>query len=139
MTLNVDFSKMEEPTQVDPGMYDAMVADMFDGVTKSGNDKIVIVFSLLSEGYEGRKVYADYVLSPKALPYLRRALIALGAPMDELRDKVTLNVESLRGLTCRVVIENTITPSGVFTKVKNVLPPAVDETDYSDCDLEDLM
>jgi len=140
MTLKIDFSQIEEPTQIDPGMYDAQLLDMFEGTTKTNKAKITMVFGLLSEGYEGRKVYADYVLSPKALPFLRRALIALGVPMEDMRDLTALNVEDMRGLNCRIVIENTFGPTGVFTKVKHVLPPLEDKAeDTESFDLEDLL
>jgi hypothetical protein len=141
MSINIDFSQTEEPVQVDPGMYNAQLIDMFEGITKTNKDKITMVFGLLDEGYEGRKIYADFVLSPKALPYLRRALVALGVPIENMRDMTALNVEEMRGLLCRIVVENTFSDTGIYTKVKHVLPPpeAQDEPDAASYNLDDLM
>jgi len=131
-TINLDFSNIQDETQLEGGIYSAQVVDMYEGVTKNGNPKVTIVYALLDEEVEGRKVYADYVLTPKALPYLRRALISLGFSMDELRGpEFSISVDDLRGRQCRIVIENAFGVMGTTARVKQVMPPRIDRTQDS--------
>lgn len=124
--MPINISNLPDSGQLEPGIYTAQVLDMYEGSTKSGLDKITLVFSLTDDGFEGQKVYADYTLTPKAVGYLRKALFALGFTQEDVRNPAGISVDDLRGRQCRIVIENTYGPQGTFSKVRQVLKAKLD-------------
>ena len=129
-TITLDFTGMQDEKLLRPGIYSAQVMDMYEGMTRKGNQKVTIVFSLLDEEYLGRKVYGDFPLMDNAMSYLRKAMLALGFPMDRMRGKtLTITADDVRGRQCRLVIEHSFGPQGEQNRVSRVLPPKLELND----------
>ena len=124
MPIHID--QFPDDGVLQPGIYTSQVLDMYDGTTRTGLPKITIVFSLIDEGFEGQKVYADFTLTSKAVSYLRKALFALGFTVTDVQNPQGISVDDMRGRQCRIVIENSFGSQGTFSKVRQVLPARVD-------------
>jgi len=124
MPIHID--QFPDDGVLQPGIYTASVLDMYQGQTRTGLEKITIVFSLIDEGFLGQKVYADYTLTSKAVSYLRKALFALGFTQEDVRNPQGISVDDMRGRQCRLVIENTFGSQGTFSKVRQVLRAKLD-------------
>ena len=131
MEMTIDFANLKDSEVLEPGTYSAQVSDFMSGTTRAGKPKVIIVFSLLDDCVVGRTVYADFALSNNALPFLRRALVALGFDMTELRGEIKLKAEDMVGIRCRIVIENTITANGTYNRVKSVMRQRDEDMDKS--------
>jgi len=135
-TITIDFSDTRDDSVLEPGIYTAQVMDMYSGVSRANNPKVTIVFSLIDEGYEGTKVFADFFLTANAKKYLRKALIALGYKVSDMLDYTTINVDDLCGRQCRIVIENSIGTMGTYNKVRQVMPLKVSEDSQEKLDID---
>lgn len=102
MPIELDFTQIKDDDFIPPGLYPAQVLEADVRDSRSGYPVLRIVFTLLAPGFEGRKAYYSPSLLPSSMQYTRRALLALGIPMEQLKGKITLEPTELIGRECQL-------------------------------------
>jgi len=122
MSIELDFTQIKDDDYIPPGLYHAQVSSATARNSRSGFPVLEIVFTLLAPGFEGRKAYYSPSLLPQSMQYTRRALIALGVPMEKLIGKPTLEPTELIGRECQLYF--TYASGDVArTRVDTIYPP----------------
>lgn len=125
------FADVEDAFQPLPaGTYDAVV---FKGELRQagpeaknpGSDYIAWEFNILDEGFEKRKAWQNTSLVPKALPMLKRFLLAVGFDSEQLNSPdFELDIDDVVGRKLRLIIVESTNPNTdeITHSVKRVLP-----------------
>lgn len=123
-----DFSDVKEFTAVEAGTYNAKLTGYkFKNSKPSAefpNGKPMVTLELSLEGeLEGRKLWQNYTLTQAALPYVKNALVALGANPDDFTAQVDLGamIGGLIGSGCTLEVSKSpyTNPSTKETKDTN--------------------
>lgn len=81
--MKVNFKQAEKAFSPVPlGTYDAMLTAKKYKQDKKNQDVVTLTFTITEEPHQNRKVLKDYWLTEKALYFLKRDLITLGADPD---------------------------------------------------------
>jgi len=101
--INIDMEGVAEGggsfDPVEPGIYGAKVLSVdLKGPGPSGSKYFEFMFELLET--DGRRVWRNYSLSPKALPWLKGDLVKLGIEVPE--GMFEFDTEEVIGKTCRL-------------------------------------
>ena len=113
LPINLQDVSAEGPPQLEIGCYDVEATKVAVNPAQDGKDAQVVVDFMKanrdpSDTASCRKYFA---LSEKALPFLKRFLLASGR--EDLANANQLDTDELLGLVCKVVIsENTYTKDG---------------------------
>jgi hypothetical protein len=129
--LNIDFTDVKVIEPIPVGVYQVLVTD---AEAKEGKDFPYVSWEFTVDGgeFEGRKLWNNTSVSPKALWKLKEALIALGADPASLLGAVSFDPQDYVGRQCMAIVNieprsdtgenrNTITkliplPAGTATK-----------------------
>ena len=88
------------------GLHTAIVTDAEETLSKEGDEMMKIEF-VVNGGHKA-KVYYYMLFTKQALPYTKRALIALGF---ELKGMKSLKSKDLLGKSCDINIEHNTVPN----------------------------
>jgi hypothetical protein len=122
MPLELDFTQLKDDDFIPPGMYTAQIIEAGERDSRSHFPVLAFVFVLTSPGYEGRRAYYSTSLQKSAMQYTRRALLALGVPLEQLQGTAVLEPSELVGRECRLYF--TYSSGDIArTKVDGIYPP----------------
>ncbi len=123
----VDFSSVDKQEAIEPQKRLPAALEKFEnGIAESGDAKVDLTFVCTEGPYQGRKFFKAQSLGQKSLPYLRRVLIALGYPQDQI-DVPDFDTDQafpmLIGAPCSLEITKSEWDGEMRNNVKNVRPP----------------
>lgn len=103
----VNWDEAPDFTPVPKGSYQARLYEFSGPNPGAEYPYIAVKFEIAEEPYEGRKVFKNYSFSPKALPYMKRHLAALGVPADQMtgRMKAMDLFESVADAPCTLEVK----------------------------------
>lgn len=117
--LNLDFSNVASRDPLPEGIYEVSIAKVEQTVSKSsGNPMLKIEFNILTDGYTGRKVWSNYVLTDAAMWKIVELLRAVGIDTDAFLD---MDTDELVGLTCSAKITQREYDGNIQNEVKKIL------------------
>lgn len=143
MAIKVNMTDVEagDFEAVDSGRYPCHVYEVNNKVAvSSGNDMIEFVFKV-DEAHEtaaGRQFWHNCVLMPKALWNLKRTLIGLGVPAEDLTEEIDIDNADLVGRKCVVEVTQEMYDGALRNRVKRVLPADASLGGESTVDVDDL-
>ena len=106
-----------------PGYYQAAVAKCEVKTSKAGNNYLAWQFNILEpEEYAGRKAFFNNSLLQNSLWSLKRTLVALGYPEDDLGGDVDFDPADVLGVECTLVVVEDIYKGETTGRVDQVLP-----------------
>lgn len=118
-SLNLDFSNVQSREPLPEGVYDASVAKVDQVLSKSsGNPMLKIEFNINNEGYTGRKVWGNYVLTEAAMWKVMELFKALGLDTDSVVD---IDTDDMIGLTCQLKIAQREYEGNITNEIKKAL------------------
>ena len=126
--IAIDFSGVKpfEPLPEDQ-KYLCEVTEFKPGKSKADKDKMSLVLSVLQpEESAGRKLFREYSLDPKALPYLYQFIKAID-PEAVLDEDFVLKPAEYIGLQCSVTVKNEEFEEQIRSRVDKIKPAAVFE------------
>lgn len=102
--MKIDFSNVQSGFELMPeGTYEAALTGFNIAPSKSsGQPTVTLEFTVQEGDYTGRKLWQAHSLQPHALFALKRTLIALGVPEDELEGAIEVE-DTLEQLTGEMV------------------------------------
>ena len=105
MPININMTGVKTtPTPLPPGYYQAEVVQCEIRHSQAGNDYISWGFAITEGDYAGRKAWHNSSLLPQSLWSLKKTLIALGFPKEDLAGEIQFEPAELLELTCTLVI-----------------------------------
>lgn len=117
--MNLDFSNVPSRELLPEGTYPASVAKVEQVLSKSkGNPMLKVEFNIEADGYTGRKVWANYVLTPAAMWKVQELFKALGLEADAILE---IDTDDLVGMTCQLKIAQREYEGDIQNEVKKAL------------------
>ena len=117
--LNIDFSSVTSREPLPEGVYDVSVAKVEQTVSKSsGNPMLKVEFNVLDDGYQGRKLWANYVLTQAAMWKVKELFDALGLDTSSIVD---MDTEELVGLACKVKVAQREYDGDITNEIKKAM------------------
>lgn len=126
--ITVDFSQVEAPEPIANGTYPAIVQQVEQRQAEDGEYPYFAWEFQVSEGAaEGRSLYLNTSLSPKALWRLQALVENLGVYQQEMEfevdeDSNLLISPNVVGLPCNLVVKNEMYRGRLQPRVEDVLP-----------------
>lgn len=104
--MNLDFSSVPSREPIPEGIYNVQIAKVDETTVKgdgpnSGAPMLKIEFDVIDDPYNGRKVWANYLQTPKMMWKFQELFKSLGLPTD---GTVEIDSSELVGLQCRAKI-----------------------------------
>ncbi len=127
MGVKLDFTGIEarefEPLPV--GRYFARVTNCqyVEQSARSGEPTIAWEFTCEGGDYDGRKGFLNTSLQPQAKWAVKRVLLALGMPKEELEGELDFEPEDMNGRECVIVIGHETYEGEKRQRVRRVLGP----------------
>jgi hypothetical protein len=146
MSLNIDFAGVEamDLSPVPAGTYECEVVQCKQQKASTGKPMLVWAFKILDEGFVGRRVFLNTVLSGDARWKLKQTLMGLGFTEEDLAADFDLDPQEMIGLTCYVVVTQSLYQGAVKNDVQRVIDTdayeaalADAEPTYEDIEVED--
>lgn len=110
--VTVDFSQVEEFEPLEKGEYSAMIEkiEFREAQSEDKYDYLNVEFTITEPGFEGRKAWKVWSLSPKALWRMKNDWENLELPVDEIDidwdEETTLVTEpDLAGVPCKIALD----------------------------------
>lgn len=101
-SLNLDFSSVTSRDPLPDGIYEVSIAKVEQTTSKSsGNPMLKVEFNVTSEGYTGRKLWSNYVLTQAAMWKVKELFSSLGLDTSAV---VEMDTDELIGLTCQAKV-----------------------------------
>ena len=97
--LNLDFSSVPSRDPLDEGLYELTVAKAEETVSSTGNPMIKVEFDVA--GFEGRKLWDNFVLIEKTLWKVKEFFDAVGLDTEAI---VEMDVAELIGSTVKAKV-----------------------------------
>lgn len=97
--LNLDFSSVPSREPLEEGLYELTVAKAEETTSSAGNPMIKMEFDV--NGFEGRKLWDNFVLIEKALWKVKEFFEAVGLNTDEI---VKMDVAELVGASVKAKV-----------------------------------
>lgn len=126
--ITLDFSGVESK-DFDPipnGVYEALVHDIEQTEVKNGKNAGApmwgVQFSINGGEYDNRRVFRNFILIPESMWAIKRFLIAIGIPSEQLDGQIQVDLEDLVGLPCRLVLRQREYEGQIQNEVKQVMP-----------------
>jgi len=138
MPITVDLTGVEARlTPLPPGYYQAAVAACEQKTSRAGNPYISWVFNVVSpEEFMGKKAFYNTSLQHQALWNLKRTLIALGIPEQNLEGQIEFDASDFLGSECTLVVVEDEYEGETTGSVKQILPAGeVGEVEPEDEDI----
>ena len=96
--INLNFSNVPSREPLPEGLYELRVAKVEQTTSKtSGNPMLKVEFDVMTEGYTGRKIWANYMLMENSYWKIQELFKSLGLDADGIVD---VDTDELVGLTC---------------------------------------
>lgn len=96
--MNLDFSSVPSREPLPEGLYDVRIAKVEETKSKtSGNPMLKVEFDVLTEGYTGRKIWSNYMLTENSYWKIQELFGSLGLDTSGV---VEIDTNDLVGLTC---------------------------------------
>jgi hypothetical protein len=101
--INLDFSEVQSFEAIPDGKYVATIEKVEEKTSQAGNQMLNVTFAIADGEYAGRKIFDNYVLTPKSLWRLKQLLSSLGVdasgavdldPTDLIGRAVIIDVNS---------------------------------------------
>lgn len=119
MIKNLDFSNVTSRDPLPEGVYEATVAKVDSVVSKtSGNPMLKVEFDIHAEGYEGRKIWGNYVLTENCMWKVAELFNALGLDTDAI---VEIDTDDLIGLDCSLKIAQREYEGNIQNEIKKAM------------------
>jgi len=127
MVINLNMTGVNERGDaLAPGYYQAAVSKCEEKTSKAGNKYLSWQFNILEpEECQGRKAFFNNSLLQNSLWSLKRTLIALGYPEEDLGGEVQFDPADVLGVECTLVIVEDVYNGETTGKVDQVLPAGV--------------
>jgi len=129
--IHVDFTDVPDQGNFEPLEEGTYPASVFDAVVKesktSGQPYINWEFKILAGQYEGRRQWYMTSLQPAALWKLKQMLTRLGISTEKLSSTFDLDLASMLGKKCRIVIDHEQYQGQLRDRVVDVLPETDEE------------
>jgi hypothetical protein len=105
------------------GRYPCYLYELNEKTSQNDNQFFEFVFKV-KEGVEGagRQFWHNCTITPNSLWNLKRTLIALGIPAEELEKKISIDSDELVGREVVVEVINEMYDNRPVNRVKRVLP-----------------
>lgn len=126
----IDMGQAEIYEAIPAGTYDAhLSAWEWISVEDSTNAKdpyLKLEFTIDEGEYANRKLWRNFSAAPKALVYMKKALIALGADAGDVAESFDTDevMPDLVGNACRLKVDTREYEEELQNEVKRVLPAA---------------
>jgi hypothetical protein len=121
--------EMEEFEPIPAGTYPADLSawEYFEESKSSSEPYIKMEFTLNAGDFEGRKFWRNFSCQPKALRYLKKALVSLGAEDGDISGEWDTEdvLPDLIGNSCLLVIGESTYEGEVTNEVKRILSERV--------------
>jgi hypothetical protein len=116
--LNLDFSSVPSREPLEEGMYNLTVASVEETISSNNNPMLKVEFDV--EGVEGsRKLWDNFVLTPKALWKLKEFFNAMGIDTSEI---VEMDVTELAGQCVRAKVIQEPYNGDIKNTIKKIFP-----------------
>lgn len=124
MPISVDMTGITTTlTPLPPGYYQAAVAACEQKTSRAGNPYLSWVFNVVSpEEFMGKKAFYNTSLLHNALWNLKRVLLALGVPEENLEGQIELDTSEFLGAECTLVVVEDEYEGETTGDVKQILP-----------------
>lgn len=117
--MNLDFSNVPSREPLPEGVYDVQIAKIEETKSKtSGNPMLKIEFDILSEGYNGRKIWANYLLTENCLWKMQELFGSLGLDSEGI---VQMDTTELIGMTCKAKIAQREYNGEIMNEIKKTM------------------
>lgn len=117
--LNLDFSNVESRTPLPEGVYDLEVSKVEMTTAKSsGNPMMKVEFRVLTDGFEKRKLFSNYVLTADAMWKVQELMLSLGMDADSIVD---IDTDELIGLTCKGKVAQREYEGEIYSELKKTM------------------
>lgn len=117
--LNLDFSNVQSREAMPEGVYDASVAKVEQVLSKSsGNPMLKVEFDIQTEGFTGRKIWGNYVLTEAAMWKVQELFSALGLDTDAILE---IDTDDLIGLNCQLKIGQREYEGNIQNEIKKAM------------------
>lgn len=104
----VDFSQATELEPIPEDTYEAITEswEYHPSAKSSGKPYVGIKFAVSGGEHDGRSLFRNYSLQPKALWAFKRALVRLGAASEDLTEELDLEdvMPPLMGAQCKLKV-----------------------------------
>ena len=117
-TLNLDFSNIPSREPLPEGVYPASIAKVEQVISSTGKPMLKVEFDIHSEGYEGRKVWGNYVLTENCMWKVKELFSALGLDTEAIVD---IDTDDLLGLSCNLKIAQREYEGTIQNEIKKAL------------------
>lgn len=118
-SLNLDFSNVTSRDPLPEGVYDVAIAKVEQTVSKSSsNPMLKVEFNVLSEGYENRKLWANYVLTEAAMWKVKELFESLSLDASAA---VEMDTDELIGLTCKAKVTQREYDGNIQNEIKKTM------------------
>lgn len=138
--VKVDLTKVETRRKIPEGNYPVKLEQAKIGESKSGNEKIEMVFKITGGTYKGSSLYHNCSLQPQALFNLKQVLEALGFEIP--KKAFDLDLDEIIGLECEVEVAHELWEGKAQPRIVdfiNLEESSLDtEVDLEELDLEEL-
>ena len=117
--LNLDFSNVQSRDPLPEGVYPASIAKVEQALSKSsGNPMLKVEFNIEADGYQGRKVWSNYVLTEAAMWKVQELFSALGLDTDAILE---IDTDELVGMTCNLKIAQREYEGNIQNEIKKAM------------------
>lgn len=117
---------------LEQGRYPLLIEEVKQGMSRNNNEKLSITFVVLDDNYKGRKLWHDFAITPKSLPFLKTFLEATGSKFAD-SNNVDLKdlVIDLKNKKCTAWVEIGVTTSGTPRNELMKFKPILDDDPLS--------
>lgn len=109
MPHKIDMGEAPDYEPIPAGWYDCVLSDWewVEESQTSGEPYIKFEFAVDEGEFEGRKLWRNSSVQTKALPYLKKLLLALGADADDVGGEFDADdlIPDLVGNPCRIKVK----------------------------------
>lgn len=121
--MHIDFTNVKSGFEPIPeGTYEAIVFEVEQKISQAGKPYLNWQLKLLGGDNDGRRAFYMTSLSPAALWKLKEVLHNLGFSKESLAGEFDLDIASLIGKECTIVIQHEEYNGDTRDRVVNVLP-----------------
>ncbi len=123
MTVRVNFSDVKDFTPIPAKVYKVRVVEFQESQSESSEYPYYKTTLEVAEGeFEGRKLFTNLSLSPKAAWKLKEALIAFGESDESLKGDFDLDIFAYQGVECKAAVTQEPYQGNLQNKIASLLP-----------------
>ena len=102
------------------GIYNATITEAIHKTATTGNEMIAVTFTMTDDEYKNRVAWRNYVLTDKAIVFIKRLLEAADIEFEESGDDMIFNTEDMLGASLKIQLGQELyqgEPKNVVEKV----------------------